>query len=494
LPPAYRGRFHQIYHDFLGARIEHVDMLRRKLAPTALALDHPCWVDDTAFDLEYHLRSMMLPAPGTFAQLEQAVARLHGELLDRDRPLWQFTVIEGLQDGGAALYSKVHHAGLDGNAGMILAMAMYDVSPQPRPKTVQAGAPRPEPPQSTFYGLDTLLVDFLRREVDTLHRVPDLLRGVANLLLPRVPQDAKLGDVFRRDRWPALPPLLAPRTPLNVQVTPERSFAARSLPLAPARRAAKAAGVKLNDIVMGACAGALRRYLHDIDALPKKPLTAFVPVSVRDAGNTAMATQVTGMICSLATDIADPVARLRAIHASSQNAKNIAGELKSGLTGDISCIGAPLVVPALVKLFGKSHIANYARPICNVIISNVPGPAVPLFCAEARVTAMYPVSVVIHGLALNITVQSYMDHLDFGLTGDRRALPDMTLMADRLEESFDELMAAILPGPVAAPEQAPKQAPTPVPEPADEDVRSGVVPLRRKRPGRGQGAQLRAGD
>ena len=168
LPDSYRGRFHQIYRDFLHGRLHVTDLFTRKLANTALALDHPSWVPDEQFDLDYHIRSLLLPAPGSFAQLEQAVARLHGERMDRTRPLWQFTVIEGLEDGRGALYSKVHHSGLDGGAGMLLTQAMYDVTPQPRPPVVPARAPAPSAPPDPAAGLSGLYVDFLRRQVDAL--------------------------------------------------------------------------------------------------------------------------------------------------------------------------------------------------------------------------------------------------------------------------------------------------------------------------------------
>lgn len=188
LPDAYQNRFHQVYRDFLATRLDLAEIFRRKLANTTLALDHPSWVEDKTFDLDYHVRSLMLPEPGTWAQLEQAVARLHGELLDRTRPLWQFTIIEGLADGRAALYSKVHHAALDGGAGMVLTQAMYDVTPQPRPPLAPSHAPLPAEPPGALAGLGSLYVDFLRRQVDALHRFPDLLRAANNLLLPKIPR------------------------------------------------------------------------------------------------------------------------------------------------------------------------------------------------------------------------------------------------------------------------------------------------------------------
>jgi WS/DGAT/MGAT family acyltransferase len=237
LPDSYRGRFHQVYRDFLHGRLHVAAIFTRKLANTALALDHPSWVEDRQFDLDYHVRGLMLPAPGSFAQLEQTVARLHGERLERTRPLWQFTIIEGLEDGRAALYSKVHHAALDGGAGMLLTQAMYDVTPQPRPKLVPPSPPAPAEPPPAMMGLTGLYVDFLRRQVDALQRFPDLLRAANNVLLPVIPEGAKLVDLLPKpDAERRLPPLISPRTVLNVQITGERSYAARSMKLAPAKK------------------------------------------------------------------------------------------------------------------------------------------------------------------------------------------------------------------------------------------------------------------
>jgi diacylglycerol O-acyltransferase / wax synthase len=467
LPDSYRGRFHQVYRDFLHGRLHVADIFTRKLANTALALDHPSWVEDKQFDLDYHVRGLMLPAPGSFAQLEQTVARLHGERLDRTRPLWQFTIIEGLADGRAALYSKVHHAALDGGAGMLLTQAMYDVTPQPRPKLVPASTPAPAEPPNALAGLAGLYVDFLRRQVDALQRFPDLLRAANNVLLPVIPDGAKLTDLLPKlDGERRLPPMIAPRTVLNVQITGERSYAARSMKLAPAKKVAKAAGAKLNDVVMAICAGALRHYLEGRKKLPRRSMVAAVPVSLRELGNTDMSNQVTMMLVDLATNIADPAARLAEIVASSRASKKLTADTKDAMPGDFSFIGAPVILSGLAALYGKSGITNWVNPPANVVISNVPGPPVPLFCAEAKVSALYPVSIPAHGMALNFTVQSYLENLDFGVTADRRAVPDIDVLSDYLMVAFQELAASVLP-PAA---------------PVETKAEEGVVPIRgRKR-------------
>jgi diacylglycerol O-acyltransferase / wax synthase len=445
LPASYHGRFYNIYRDFLGARISFIDTLRRKLAPTAYRIDHPVWVEDAAFDLDYHVRGMILPAPGEFWQLEEMVARLHTELLDRSRPLWQAIVIEGLAGGRAALYFKVHHSEVDGMAALQLVQSMYEL--EPVVQTIHV-APRhvaklPAPPQQTI-GLERGLSDLIRHGVDSVHLGAELIRTAANVLLPAVEEGASLREIFSRDRWPKLPPIGAPRTAMNGKVGIDRSYAARSVPLPAVKQLAKAAGVKVNDIVLALSASALRHYLKDEDALPPKALNAFVPINAREAGATDSANHVTGMFCSLATTTRDPVARLREIAASAKEGKKFAADLQS-FGGDFSFAFMPVVLPALVKLANMANLAEHVGPLCNVIISNLPGPPVPFYCAEARVTAMYPVSALIHGIGLNITVQSYIDRLDIGVLGDSGALPDIGRLADYMVAALDELAGALLP-------------------------------------------------
>jgi WS/DGAT/MGAT family acyltransferase len=206
----------------------------------------------------------------------------------------------------------------------------------------------------------------------------------------------------------------------------------------------KATGCMLNDVVMPICAGALRRYLLQRDALPESELIAFVPISLRELGNTDLNNQVFGMMCGLATDVEDPVARLQRIRSSSADAKQIAGGIKDAMPQDYAFFGAPFLIRGLMDLYGRSGLADVLPTACNVCISNVPGPNVPLYGAGAKVAALYPVSIPAHGCALNLTVQSYLGSLDFGLTADRRAVPDIGRLADYLTEEFVALKTAVL--------------------------------------------------
>jgi diacylglycerol O-acyltransferase len=240
-----------------------------------------------------------------------------------------------------------------------------------------------------------------------------------------------------------LPTLNAPKTPFNASITRERSYAARTISLNDAKAIAKASGAKLNDVVMAVCSGALRRYLQEKGQLPDKPLIAGVPISLREPGDTRQNNQVSGMLCQIATDIADPAERLRAIVKSSSQAKEIAGTFRDAVPQDFAFVGAPILLQLVMLVYGRSGLADYMPMPMNVTISNVPGPPMPLYCAGAKVTALHPVSIAAHGAALNITVQSYMDALNFGLTADRRAVPDVGRLGDYLVEAADELKKAV---------------------------------------------------
>jgi diacylglycerol O-acyltransferase len=441
-PKAMTGSFHEHFRTFFAGRVHLIPIFGKKLARSAFDLDHPGWVDAGEVDLDYHIRHARLPKPGTFAQLEAMVGDLHSVVLDRSRPLWQFTVIDGLADGRLALYSKVHHAAVDGGAGMVITKALYDVTetprdvgpaPAPKPK-----APKPSMEQRAIVGLNDLMANMIRQHITVMTAGAKLMGSLASALIP----GASKGEE-KVPGAPAIPNLVPPKTPFNVTITGQRSYAARSVPLDEAKFVAKATGTKINDVVMAICSGALRTYLLAKKKLPKTPLIAFVPISLREAGNTDINNQVFGMNCPLATDVADPLERLLSIQKTSSTSKNMAGATKDAAPKDFTLIGAPMLLPGLVQLLGKSGLADMVPMGVNVVISNTQGPPFPLYCAGAKVTALYPVSIPTHGIGLNLTVQSYMNALDFGLTADRKAVPDVADLADGLKPALDELVAAV---------------------------------------------------
>jgi diacylglycerol O-acyltransferase / wax synthase len=455
LAPGYAGDFVEEVRRHIASRMHLAPVFQRKLLDMPFELANPVWVHDDHVDLEYHVRHTVLPRPGTRDQLDKLVGRLHSSLLDRSRPLWEFYVIEGLQTApdappGArhvAFYGKVHHASLDGAGGIVLANAMLDTGPVPR----VVSPPRARRTRSDgAHGIGELAVAGARNTgeqfVKLARTVPTLARTLWHRLRPSA-SEAATAESAPKGHW------FAPRTPLNVAITNQRAFASLSLPLAEARQIAKAHEATINDVVLAVCSGALRRYLAEQDALPAEPLLAAVPVSLREPGNTEMNTQATMMRVSLASNIPDPLARLNAIHASAATVKATVASMKSVIPTDFPSLGAPWLISGLAALFGRSRLANRMPPISNVAISNVPGPQFPLYLAGAKMLTYYPVSIAIHSVALNITVQSFNGSLDYGLTACRRAMPDVAHLAHLMRRAHDELLALSPVGAATAPVQ-----------------------------------------
>ena len=281
---------------------------------------------------------------------------------------------------------------------------------------------------------------------------PDMARAVKSLVVPQPTNQA--GSLWK---LPKNLNLLGPRTPLNVAITNQRAYAVRSIPLAEVKLVGKRLGASLNDVVLGLCAGALRHYLTDHGKLPKKPLTAAIPVTLREPGDTTSNNQVSMTVMTLATDVADPIDRIKAIAESSAAAKSLMGSIKAAIPTDFPSFGAPWLMSGLASMYGRSRFADRLPPVANVVISNVPGAPVPLYFAGAKLLTYYPVSIPSHGMALNMTVQSYNGMLDFGLIACRRAVPDVDDMADYLVEEHRALLTKVkaLDAPKSAAETAP---------------------------------------
>lgn len=434
LPKGFRGSFHKHFTDFFKGRVHLIPIFGMKLAKAMWQVDHPGWVDAGELDFDYHIQSAKLPKPGNQKQLEEMVATLHAERLDRKKPLWQFTVIEGLEGRQAALYSKVHHAAVDGGAGMVITKALYDVTDQPRevdPPEPKKPTRKPSDLERAILGLSDVAANMARQQLTIMENIPKMLGQVSDMVAPVLA--GKVG----------LPQLLAPRTPFNVTVEAKRSYAARSISLSDVKAIGKATGTKLNDVVMAITSGAARAYLTKRQELPDAALVAFVPISMREVGNSDINNQVFGMNVPLATNYGDPLKRLKKIAQESGASKTLAGSVKDAAPKDFTLIGAPTLLPGLMQLYGATKLADHIPQAVNMCISNTQGPPFPLFCAGAKVTALYPVSIATHGVALNVTVQSYLDHLDFGITADHKAMPDADVFADLIVASFEDLKQAV---------------------------------------------------
>ena len=446
LPEGYAGDYYEDVKRWMASRMHLASVFQRKLALMPFDLANPVWVDDEDVDLDYHVRHVILPRPGTLEQLEKYVARLHSSLLDRSRPRWEIYVIEGLNTGQVAVYNKMHHAAIDGQAGVAIAKALLSGTAVPAP----IKPPRPRARTNQYQlGVAELagaaLSNAVTQYIKLFKSLPAVGRALRSVVYPVSDVDGK--------RHLTLPAGLqrAPRTPLNVAITNQRSFAARSLPLAEVKAMAKRSGASLNDVVMAICAGALKRYLADYDCVPDKPLVAGVPVSLREAGNTDPNNQVSMMMVSLATTIADPIERLMAINVSANAGKKLQGNVKGAMPTDFPSLGVPWLMTGLVSLYGRSRLANRLPPIVNVAISNVPGPQFPLYFAGAKLAGFFPVSIPGHGIALNMTVQSYNGSLEVGLTACRRAMPDVADLADYVVEEHHRLRGLIAALPVVEP-------------------------------------------
>ena len=440
----------------LRERMHLLPPYRRRLAEVPLNLDHPYWIEDPDFDLDFHLRHVAVPAPGDDEQLSQLVARIHGRALDRSRPLWEMYVIEGLASGQVAIYTKIHHCTIDGVSGAEMMQVLLDRLPDGAPVAppTKAWVPDriPGAGEMLLRGLGGLVrapdrvVRMAIRTVRTVTQSNEALASAVNTLgLDRIPI---AGDLLRRrtaevDADP-ISQTPAPRTPFNRSITPHRRLAFFSMPLDDVKKVKTAAGTTLNDVVMAISAGALRRYLEEKKALPKDPLMAMIPVSIRSAEEKHAYTNRVGSILStLATDVADPLERLQRIHEAMKSAKRASEAVPANLLQDWTQVTTPALIAQAARIIARTKIFDRMNPPFNVVISNVPGPREALYCAGAQMQTYYPVSAVADGQGLNITVQSYRDHLDWGLISCRELVPDVWRFKDLFAESLEELVKAV---------------------------------------------------
>jgi WS/DGAT/MGAT family acyltransferase len=462
LPAGYKGRFVRDLRKHIAARLPIVPALRRKLWWMPLNLANPAWVDAEP-DLNKHIVEIKLPKAARvgdgLAQLEAQVAALHPVLLDRKRPLWKFHIFEGLAPSThghkrVALYSQLHHAAVDGQAAVALANAILDVTPEPRAIELQ-----PSKRTKTFrLGMGESLRGALARQIEQVSNIIKELPGTVGTLggaAGTALQNALANSKLFGGKGGAGNVALAPNTAFNVSVTRGRAFAAVSLPLAELKLIGKAHDATINDMVLMVVSTALRRYLGKKHTLPKKSLIAAVPISLRKAGDTTSDNQASMSLISLGTHVADPMKRLAHIRTASAAMKSTLGGVKSILPTDFPSLGLPWLIEAASSLYGKAKVAERIPQVANVAISNVPGPPMPLYLVGARMLTNYPTSIVVHGMAFNITVQSYAGSLDFGMMADAQAMPDVKTFAQAVEIAFDDLRALPLPHELQAQADAP---------------------------------------
>jgi WS/DGAT/MGAT family acyltransferase len=428
----------------IESRLPLVPLFRRRLVTVPFGLDHPYWIEDPGFDIAFHVRELALPAPGNDGQLTEKVARLHARPLDRTRPLWELYLITGLSGGRAAIYSKIHHSAIDGVSGGDILTAVLDVSPKGRElPAVEAfkGEPRPYPTWLLARSAVTLALQpmqAVRVATDLARSIPVLANALGLPLAQRLAGKERGDLVYQKG-------LRAPVTAFNAPLSSERNVAFTDLPLAEVKKLRGGhhrAGLTVNDVVMALCAGALRRWLLLHDALPAAPLVAAVPVSVRTRDQKGTyGNQVSMMLAALPTNLSDPGDRLGVMHESMRAAKDQHGAIPAGLLADVSQFALPALANQAWRLSARLRLIERVNAF-NLIVSNIPGPRVPLYLAGAELLAYYPVSALVDGQGLNITVMSYRGNLYFGLVACRVLVPDLDVMAGYLREELDALTLA----------------------------------------------------
>lgn len=408
-------------------RLHLAPQFRWRLVEVPFGVDRPVFIEDPDFDIDLHVRRIGVPPPGGPEQLGNLIGDLVSVKLDRRKPLWEFWVIEGLEGDRVAVLAKVHHSIVDGISGSELASVLFDLSPEGTEVPPEEG-PRaleavPNPFELFFHGL-----------ANSFGTPWKLMRFAGQTVRQGL---SFLG--FTRDGGPPPIPFQAPRTSFNAELTPHRRFAYTSVPLHEVKRIRRVFDVKLNDVVLALCAGSLRRYLEAGDELPASPLIAQVPVSLRTDDDHEVGTKVGAMFASLATDVADPVLRLLAIHESTTGAKEMQRALAADKIMGITETAPPALISLAARMYTAAQLDRRTPPIMNLIISNVPGPPFPLYVAGAEIQALYPMGPLLYGTGVNVTVFSYRDSIDFGFMVCREVVTDPWSLAHGIDEALAEL-------------------------------------------------------
>jgi diacylglycerol O-acyltransferase / wax synthase len=448
----------------VSERLHLLPPFRWRLVPVPLGLDLPYWIEDEDFDLDFHIRESAVPPPGTDRQLAETVARIFARPLDRSRPLWELYVIQGLEGGRVALLTKVHHSVVDGVSGNEILSVLLDPSPEGReiepPADDRPAGGRPGDLEMLGRGLAGLARQPLRALRSVPTALPNLTEVPGANAFPGVPALSRVLTGARRAfGGPQDPGILEittarpPRTCFNGPISAHRSLAIGSVSLDTVKAIKDKAGVKVNDVVVAVCAGAVREFLRERGELPDEPLVAMVPVSVRSEDEMGtFGNRISTMIVPIPTDVADPKRRLERAHELLRSAK----EHHAALPADLLTDATSFIPPAVAALAARTTVGilGRTRPPLNLVISNVPGPRSPLYIAGARLESHYPVSAVVDGVGLNMTVMSYLDHLDFGIVADRDQIANVWPLLEAAQHAVNELAAAIGGGVAPVPSRA----------------------------------------
>src|SRR3954467_13050090 len=422
-PTAGEGFSYERMLAVLRNRMHLLDPFRRRLVFVPFNLGHPVWIDDPDFDLEAHVHRITVRAPGTMREVGEIVADIASRPLDRSRPLWELHLIEGMDDGRLGFVTKIHHCAIDGVTGSDLMANLFDLAPD---------APDPEPPDEPWRGEAVPNdVELLAHAMQGIARRP---RTMAKVLM-RTAQS--VGSIVARQREasadnrpsPAMP-FTAPRVKWSGAITPHRTIAFGKANLDDMRHIKSVFGTTVNDVVLAACTQTLRQYLIAHDDLPDVPLVCSVPVSVHGKTEHEGTNQVSTMFVRLPVHIEDPVEQLRTINAETREAKEMQNAIGADLLQDFAQFVPPALFNRAMRLYSNLNLADRHRPVHNLIVSNVPGPPIPLYIAGAQCVGVYPFGPLLEGAGLNLTVLSNMGHVDFGVIACRELVPDVWSISD----------------------------------------------------------------
>ena len=423
---------------FIQSRLGGARSFRQRLVRVPFDLDHPYWIEDPDFDIEFHVRHIALPAPGDWRQLCIQVARLHSRPMDLTKPLWEFNIVEGLDNipglpkGCFALVAKVHHAAIDGMSGVEMSAAVHDLSPDKANRFSEEGwEPEAKP------GIGDLIIsgyfNALRQPQKYLETVARSAPGLTRLLAEIGKGDLSIAGA----RTP-------PKTRFNAKVSSHRVFDGVPFPLDDIRAIKSAVpGATVNDAILAVIGGGLRNYLVSKNELPDQSLTAMAPISVRQEGEqAALGNLVSAMVVSLGTHIADPLERLAHIHLDAVNSKGLTNAVGARTLTDYSQLIPSGLAGLGARLYTRLGVANATAPVFNVVATNVPGSRVPLYFCGAKMIKMFGLGPIFDSMGLINTIYSYADDIAISFTCDRDMMPDPSEYADALRASFDTLLAA----------------------------------------------------
>ncbi len=430
--------------DGIDARVRDVPDFTRKLRRVPLGLDHPVWVRDKQFDIERHVHRLAVPSPGGYAELTELAGHLAGLPLDRSRPLWEMYVIEGYQaeDGRelVVVFSKMHHATVDGVSGANLISHLCSLEPASAPLgDAEVKKPWPhEPGRPELLGRG--VVTLATRPFNTFRLLEPTVRGVVSTI-----GRAREGTAMAA-------PLTAPRTSFNGTITGHRAIAFTEMDLGAIKEIKTTTGTTVNDVVLAVAGGALRSYLEDRDELPENSLLATVPVSVRsDSKRSDGANKVSALFTRLGTDIEDPLERLEEMATANRHAKEHHKAISADSLQDWAEFAAPRTFGLAVRAYASLRLAERHPVVHNLVISNVPGPPVPLYFMGARIEALHPLGPVFHGAGVNITVMSNDGRVGVGVLACRESMPDVDDLTQRFPVQLDRLQKAVADRPPATP-------------------------------------------